>query len=34
MFGDLCQVLKDGLLDVEVGLGRRELKDLKELAQD
>jgi hypothetical protein len=34
MLGDLCQVLKDGLFDVEVGLGHRELEDLQELAQD
>ena len=34
MLGDLCQVLKDGLFDVEVGLGHRELEDLEELAQD
>jgi hypothetical protein len=34
MLGDLCQVLKNGLFYVEVGLGNRELEDLEELAQD
>ena len=34
MLGDLCQVLKDRLFDVEVRLGHWELEDLEELAQD
>jgi hypothetical protein len=34
MLGDLCQILKDSLFYVKVGLGHRELEDLEELAQD
>lgn len=34
MLRDLCQVFKDGLFDLEVGLGPRELEDLEKLAQD
>ena len=34
MLGDLCQVLKDRLFDIEVRLGNWELEDLEEFAKD